>query len=176
MIIMLNGSFGVGKTTTAEALQHALPHAMLFDPEEVGWLLRALTKGVQYPHEATDDFQDLGLWPTMTVLTAEQLYRHYRRPLIVPMTIVKQPYLDAIRSGFARITPHVFHFCLTASLPAIHRRLLERREQAGGWPWRMAEQCVPALQSQRFAEHIDTEQRSPADVVEHILERIHGVV
>jgi len=36
MIILINGSFAVGKTTTAELLVQRLYHCMLYDPEIVG--------------------------------------------------------------------------------------------------------------------------------------------
>ena len=40
MIIMLNGAFGVGKTSTALLLKSKLPNSMIYDPEMVGYLLR----------------------------------------------------------------------------------------------------------------------------------------
>jgi len=40
MIIWLNGTFGVGKTTTARELAATMPDTRLFDPEMVGYLLR----------------------------------------------------------------------------------------------------------------------------------------
>lgn len=36
MIIMINGAFGVGKTTTAQALNEELANSMIYDPELVG--------------------------------------------------------------------------------------------------------------------------------------------
>jgi len=40
MIILLNGSFAVGKTTIAELLVQRLYHAMLYDPEIIrGWFV-----------------------------------------------------------------------------------------------------------------------------------------
>jgi adenylate kinase family enzyme len=42
MIIWLNGTFGAGKTTTARELVATTPGARLFDPELVGYLLRAI--------------------------------------------------------------------------------------------------------------------------------------
>ena len=36
MIILINGSFAVGKTTAAELLVQHLYHSMLYDPEIVG--------------------------------------------------------------------------------------------------------------------------------------------
>jgi hypothetical protein len=115
---------------------------MIFDPEEVGLMLRAITHGIRLPHEDTGDFQDLALWPVMTVLTTERVYQHYQRTLIVPMTIIKPSYFREIKAGLARISPPLHHFCLIASLSTIQSRLLARGEKAGGWPWQMAEKCV----------------------------------
>ena len=41
MIIMVNGAFGAGKTSVANELLRRLDGAMLFDPEEVGFMLTA---------------------------------------------------------------------------------------------------------------------------------------
>ena len=64
MIIVLNGSFGVGKSSTAEALLARLPNAMIFDPEIVGQMVRFITLNVRKGHEDTDDFQDIAMWRT----------------------------------------------------------------------------------------------------------------
>jgi deoxyadenosine/deoxycytidine kinase len=42
MIIMINGPFGAGKTTTAQLLQAHIPNSMIFDPEEIGYMLKIL--------------------------------------------------------------------------------------------------------------------------------------
>lgn len=39
MIIWINGSFGVGKTSTAELLKKELDNSIMYDPEEIGGLL-----------------------------------------------------------------------------------------------------------------------------------------
>lgn len=36
MIIWINGPYGVGKSTLAEALQQKLPNSFLFDAEQIG--------------------------------------------------------------------------------------------------------------------------------------------
>lgn len=172
MVIMLNGSFGIGKTTTAQALVQCLPHAMIFDPEEVGMMLRAMTHGIRSPHEDTGDFQDLALWPAMTVLTAERVYQHYQRTLIVSMTIIKPSYFQEIKAGLAHVSPPIHHFCLTASLPIIQHRLLARGEALGGWSWQTAEKCVWALRGPAFEEYIDAEHQPTAAIVQQILQRV----
>lgn len=36
MIIWINGSFGVGKTTIAERLKDKIRESIIYDPEEIG--------------------------------------------------------------------------------------------------------------------------------------------
>ncbi len=172
MIIMINGSFGVGKSTTAAALVQRLPDAMLFDPEDVGQLARYITRDVRSLAEDTDDFQDIAIWPPLGVATAQQLLQHYRRTLVVPMTLIKRSYFDAIHGGFAALGP-VRHFCLVAPLAVVQQRLFARGDAGpGSWPWRKAMECVPLLHDPYFVEHIDTEHCSTDDVVKHMLARI----
>jgi len=172
MIIMLNGPFGVGKSTVAQLLHHQLPHSMIYDPEIIGAALRALTDGIGSPAEETDDFQDIALWPSLTVLVATQLYQHYRRHLIVPMTIVHPVYFATISAGFASISPPLYHFCLVASPASVYTRLRARGGDSTEWPWRKSQHYIPRFTDQRFQIHIDTEQQSPDAIVQVILEHI----
>jgi len=171
MIIMINGSFGVGKSTTAAALAERLPEAIIFDPELVGHFARYLTNGLRTGAEDTDDFQDIRMWPQLTIDTARQLVQCYGRPLIVPMTLANRSSFEHIRAGFAALAP-VYHFCLVASLPTIQGRLQSRGDAPGSWPWRKAEQYGPRLNDPTFATHLDTEQHSVAEIVEQVLARL----
>lgn len=40
MIIMINGAFGVGKTTISTELVKVVENSMLYHPEEAGYMLR----------------------------------------------------------------------------------------------------------------------------------------
>jgi len=42
MIVMINGAFGVCKTTGAKGLLAPIPDRMLYDPEDVGQILRTI--------------------------------------------------------------------------------------------------------------------------------------
>ena len=57
MILWLNGTFGVGKTTTSRCIAEVSAEWHPFDPEWVGYMLRANLDGVPF-----DDFQDLAAW------------------------------------------------------------------------------------------------------------------
>lgn len=69
MIILINGSFVVGKTTIAELLVQRLYHSMLYDPEIVGSGLAYIIK----PIETFTDFQDLTAWRPLVLETARVL-------------------------------------------------------------------------------------------------------
>ncbi|HSH80161.1 MAG TPA: AAA family ATPase, partial [Herpetosiphonaceae bacterium] len=92
MIVLLNGPFGIGKTTTAHLLVERLPDAMLLDPEEIGTFVRRLVS----PIEQRDDYQDHALWRVLFVEVAGLLRETYGRTLVVPMTIWRRDYFAAI--------------------------------------------------------------------------------
>lgn len=169
---MLNGSFGVGKTTTAQALLDVIPNALLYDPEQVGYLARAITKEARSIAEETADFQDIRIWRPLVVAAAEQLIRHYARPLIVPMTLANPAYLDEIKNGFSAFDRQVYHFCLTASLQTIHSRLRERGDSPESWCWRKAIEYAPMFSDARYAIHIDAEHNAPSEVISQILSHL----
>lgn len=88
MIIMINGAFGAGKTTVANRLLERIENSMLFDPEEVGYMLRnIITNNIKTAEEKTDDFQDIEIWKSLVVQVAKAIIMKYRKNLIVPMTI-----------------------------------------------------------------------------------------
>jgi hypothetical protein len=96
-IVMINGAFGVGKTTLAGEILRRQPEWMLFDPEEVGAMLWRVCP------ETRGDFQDLGAWAPLVVETARVLARSYGRSLVVPMTLTEN--FRTVFDGFAGIAP-----------------------------------------------------------------------
>lgn len=171
MIIMLNGAFGVGKTTTAKQLAAELPNAMIYDPEIIGFFIKRLYKVVPLGKD-TGDYQDLAIWRKLTVITAWLLRLRSRRTLIVPMTLAWPIYFREISSGLRRVDPDLHHFCLTAPLPTIEQRLLARGEEPGSWVFQQMQRCVTTLATPEYALHIDTDRHDVADVVRIIRTRV----
>jgi chloramphenicol 3-O-phosphotransferase len=170
---MINGAFGAGKTSVANAFLQRMENAMLFDPEEVGYMLRTvIPEHVKLAEERTGDFQDLTLWPTMTVHTAEQLQRTYGKDLIVPMTIVNKTYFQYILDGFKKIDQETQHFCLAAKKETIHHRLLERGEPEGNWCFQQTERCLAAYEDESFGKFIQTDDLSVEEIVDEIMNEI----
>ena len=173
MIILVNGSFGVGKSTIAELLVNRIPNSLMYDPEIVGACLSDIVR----PIVQFEDFQDLTMWRTLTITTAQLLKHTYRRTLVVPMTIWYQPYFHEIISGLKQFEPDLFHFCLAATTKTIFERLEGRRSEhtseAYEWICQRVEGCVDAFQSPIFAVHIGTDARVADEIASEILSNLH---
>lgn len=170
MIIMVNGSFAVGKSTVADILVQRLYHSMLYDPEMVGYGLQPIIR----PVETFTDFQDLTVWRSLAVETARQLKQVYGRTLVIPMTFWHRPYFEEITGGLKAIDPHFYHFCLTARKETLLQRLAQREhtDQARAWILERIERCVPAFESPIFRTQIPTDEKMPEEIVEEILAAI----
>ena len=82
MIIWINGTFGVGKTTTSEIVADTTEWRT-FDPEHVGYMLAANLRDQQI-----SDFQDLAPWRSLVPTVAEELFRFTGQPLIAVQTVL----------------------------------------------------------------------------------------
>lgn len=168
MIIFINGSFGSGKTTIANKLVERIPGALLYDPEEVGFMLRAILKPIDW----SGDFQDYAMWRKLVPDIAGLLLDEYNRTLIVPMTIWREDYFKKVTDDLSHIDYNFFHFCLTAPLEVLNERLRARGEQAeGDWVYGQVEKCVKAFESDVFNEKLDTVVLSPDEIVSRIISR-----
>lgn len=173
MIIMINGAFGVGKTTIATMLQNEIANSMIYDPEEVGYLLRNVVPvDIKKAESPTGDFQDLALWKELTVEMAQHLMKNYQRHLIVPMTIRKFDYFQFIYDGFKQIDEATYHFCLSASKETIYERLRLRGEEEGNWCFQQTDKCLKAYHTYDFSEYIDTENMTVETIVHTIKEKL----
>lgn len=177
MIIMINGAFGSGKTSAAQMLQPLIPDSMIFDPEEVGYMLRkTISEDVCFENERTDDFQDLELWRILTVKTVLELKSKYKRHLIVPMTIYKADNFDYIFNGLRSIDQDFFHFCLLASEDTIKNRIENRGDTFGTWYQNHTKAGVIAFRDIKFQEHIDTDHLETEDIINIILLKIARIM
>jgi len=119
VIIWLNGGFGAGKTTLAEELHRRLPHAVVYDPEDVGVMLWKWMR-------PNGDFQHLPSWRELVVATALSLRRHHADTLIVPMTLIRDAYRAEIFGGLAAAGEEVLHVFLDLDAGVLRQRLNAR--------------------------------------------------
>jgi hypothetical protein len=174
MVIFINGSFGIGKTTVSRLLVQRLPHSVLFDPEPLGVVLLRMSS-VWPSKTRVDDFQDLAIWRAMSVRLLGLVCR-LRRVVVVPMAFSNATYLGEFLSAARRRDGETFHFCLTAPLAVVRERLRSRELRRGPTEWqlRRAEECCTAHQRPEFGEAVPTEGRSPQAVAREILERVRA--
>lgn len=174
MLVWINGAFGAGKTQTAFELHRRLPDAHVADPELIGFAIHKML-----PARARGDFQDRPQWRAAVVATLADAVAAHDGPVIIPMTLVNPDYFDEIMGGLSEAGVAVRHFSLVASPDTLRRRLRTRsgywlgravgRDES--WAMQQIDRCVTALESDRFAEHVDTDDRTVDEVVEDVAAR-----
>ena len=170
MIVFLNGSFGVGKTSVAKALSPLVERSVRYNPEIFpdGWLWR-LPRFIRLENRDTGDYQDMPLWRELTARSIGAM-RRLAPVVIVPMAFSNLAYLREIMAKARRADPDVRHFCLTAPLEVVEARL-RRRDDAPfhlEWQLRRAKTCCEAHKSADFAVRIDATTATPEQIARDI--------
>ncbi|MFI6085273.1 AAA family ATPase [Streptomyces sp. NPDC051217] len=175
MIVWVNGSFGAGKTTLVAELHSRWPDALVYDPEQVGLLLRDI---VDVP---TGDFQDLPLWRSQLVSVALGLLKEYERPILVPMTLVHPLYVSEVFGGLAAAGVTMHHFFLKVPADVLERRLRARvvapddpESQAAGLAWVMERmvRCVAAADTMPAGTVFLDGERPTAELADDLLKQV----
>ena len=177
LVVWINGAFGIGKTTVAAELVRCLPDAILFDPEELGVVLRAVVPAA----EQTDDFQDIPAWRVTTLAAVSSLAWSRAGAVVVPMTLVDGRYFDEIVGGVRRAGVSLLHVALVAPRDVIEARLRARsgmarvteqsstrRHATEHWGIDRINACVAALGHTQFARHLDASTATPEELAHEI--------
>ncbi len=170
MIVWLNGTFGVGKTSTAGELVSLLPGARIFDSECVGLMLRHVLT------EPVEDFQDWPPWRSLVVQAAVQVLGFVGGTLVVPQTVLVQDYARQIFGGLSDAGVPVMHFVLHAREDELVRRITEDAgEDRGAKDWRLDhvakyQAALPWLRED--GEILDTTSVSVSEVARDLAARV----
>jgi hypothetical protein len=169
-ILLINGPFGVGKSTVASLVVEQIQSAMLFDPEIIGEFLHRLV----VPKALFGDYQDLPLWRHLTVDVAHRLHSDCDRDLIVPMCIWRYDYFREITDGFRASGSDLICLRLTCSPESLRSRILGRSDEDGGHEWCLThlESGLAAANDPRFGIQVDTEGRMPIEVTMVIVDHL----
>lgn len=178
-VIWINGTFGAGKTTLAEALHARLPDALPFDPEYVGYLLARWT-----PPASTDDFQDLELWRHLVVEFAVGMVRQYQRPLVVPMTLINPSHRQDVLGGVQAAGVPLVHVFLHLDREVLRHRITEQvldaedaDADASARAFRLAhvDQGMAAVDGLPAGTLLlRSDEQDPSQLAEAVLSRLHG--
>jgi hypothetical protein len=169
MIVWVNGTFGVGKTTTTREICSLVPQAKVFDTEHVGFMLQHVLASVP-----VDDFQDWRPWRGLVVESAVQILEYVGGVLVVPQSVLVEQYWQEIRAGLDKAGVPVRHLVLHADREVIARRIDSDTVEAGAAQWRhdhldAYEAARPWLA--REAEVIDTNHASAREAAREIVAR-----
>jgi predicted kinase len=127
VIIWLNGTFGVGKTSTADRLAALIPDGRVFDPETVGAMLRA-----NLADRPVSDFQDWPAWPPLVAAALIEITRMTGQNVIAPQTVLKREHLDQVLVPLRVAGLEVFQVLLDAD-EAVLRSRIEGSDEAMAW-------------------------------------------
>jgi chloramphenicol 3-O-phosphotransferase len=168
VIVFLNGSFGVGKTSVARALKRYLG-AAIYNPEITGGVIRSLPHWLGLTNQKSGDYQDMPLWRNGTV-AGIRLVRSVRPVVIVPMAFSNRAHLDEIMGKVRSFDSDVQHFCLVAPFDVVETHLRQRGDAPKHLTWqlRRAKVCCEAHKSPEFAIRIESVDREPDEIAREI--------
>ena len=172
MIVWINGTHGAGKTTTAALVQQLIPDSRVFDAEKVGETLMDITPGLP----ATDNFQHWPPWRPLVVETARRVLDYTGGTLVMPMTVLVEPYWREISAGLARHAIPVRHFVLHADRATLRERI--EREHSPPSPFRLSH-LEPYSEAARAwlhdeAEVVDTTHLTATQAASRIADAVTG--
>ena len=169
MFLLLNGSFGIGKTTVAQVLESSVAGSRIYNPEDVGFVLRRLPPILLGRTRLPSDYQDIGLWRKLIVRGARRAHRG-ARIVIVPMAFTNLAYFEEFAKGL-RGRGDVQRYCLVAPLDTVRNRLSHRARSEGraltDFELQRSAECVAAHADPLFGTPIDATP-PPAEIVAHI--------
>jgi hypothetical protein len=154
VIIWLNGTHGAGKTTTSALVQALIPDSRVFDAEKVGETLMDIKPGLP----ATDNFQHWPPWRPLVVETARRVLEYTGGTLVIPMTVLVEPYWREIHDGLTAHSIPVRHVLLHADQDTLRGRI-ENDTVMGFSDFRMRHLAL-------YADAYDSWLRDEAEVVD----------
>ncbi|WP_285724474.1 AAA family ATPase [Psychromicrobium xiongbiense] len=171
MIVWLNGTHGVGKTTTSALVQQLIPHSRVLDAEKVGETLMDISPGLPQ----TDNFQHWLPWRQLVVETAHRVLAYTGGTLVMPMSVLVEDYWREISAGLAHYSIPVRHFVLHADQDTLRRRITE--DAVLGISAFRLKYLEPYAEASRTwlhdeAEVIDTTHLTPAQVARQIADAV----
>lgn len=161
----------------AHELARRLPGSIICDPEEVGFGLHRMT-----PRHLRADFQEFPSWRSGVREVLDLVLNRHDGVVISPMTLVDPRYFDEIVPSLVDLGHDVRHFALMAERETVLRRLQERGyghvvQRVTGravslrretFAISRLDDCLAALQDDKFRERIWTDRISVKQVAEAV--------
>ncbi len=171
MIIWINGTHGVGKSTTSPLVQELIAGSQIFDAEKVGETLMDIRPGLPM----TDNFQHWPPWRPLVVDTARRILDYTGGTLVIPMTVLVEEYWREISTGLASHGIPVRHFVLHADQGTIRARIAGEHPIPSAFRLRYLEPYAEAARTwlHQEADVIDTSHLTQAESAALIAAAVH---
>ena len=170
MIVWINGTHGAGKTTTAALVRQLIPDSRVLDAEKVGETLMDITPGLP----GTDNFQHWPPWRQLVVETARRVLDYTGGTLVMPMTVLVEPYWREISAGLAHHAIPVRHFVLHADQETLRGRIAGEHPVPSPFRLHYLEPYAEAARTwlHGAAEVVDTTHLTPAQAAQRIADAV----
>lgn len=143
MIIWINGSFGVGKTATAEELHKSIKDSYIYDPEMAG---EFIWDNSPQCISGKGDFQDIPMWRDFNYSMLKYIHENYSGTIIVPMTLTNKEYYNQIIERLINEGVPLKQYILIAKKSVILERLSKRGESDNSWVVQQVDRCLNAFE------------------------------
>lgn len=170
MIIWINGPYGVGKSTLAEALREKLPNSFIFDAELVGDAVRE-NMPKQFFKETYEEFS---LWHEMCARLLAELDAVFDGCVFVPMTLKRQESYGAIIGGLREAGVQAVSIMLEADRDTVHDRILARGEEEDCWCMLQIPDCLDKQCDFPCDLRLNTVGKSVEELANEVI-RIYGL-
>ncbi len=171
MIVWINGTHGVGKTTASRLVQELISDSRVLDAEKVGETLMDIEPGLP----TTDNFQHWPPWRPLVVETARRVLDYTGGVLIMPMTVLVQEYWREISTGLRHYGIPLRHFVLHADEATLRERI-QSDTDLGPSAFRFGLVAAYTEAARTWlhdeAEVIDTTSLTPSDVARILAEAV----
>ena len=162
MILIINGSVGVGKTSTAEALHRKFEKSVNLDGDYIGFV---------HPFEIYDDTRIDRLYRTLALLVRFYQGEGYQN-FVINYVFEAPESLQALLDLLSALDPDIHTFWLTCAPEEQRRRILARSSDDHDWELQRFPE-LNAIQQAAAARgfigrQVDTTGKTPAEVVDSI--------
>ena len=173
MILWINGAFGSGKSSVAEAINKKISRSFVYDPEQVGYFLWNV-----FPDEMKrkGDFQHIAIWREFNYKILKHINDNYNGVIIVPMTIYIKQYYDEIIGKLIADGVSINHYILSATKQTIVNRLLQRGDSENDWAAQHIDACINAYETDISEVKIITDDKSIDEICSEIINRFEITV
>ena len=171
MIIIINGPCGIGKTSTAWALNELFDRAVMLDGDFIGAV---------HPMEIHDPQRVAYLYKTLAHLVGYHRREGGYRNFVINYVFEEPSSLTALKDRLAEFDGRIHAFRLVATNESIEARIRGRETEPGELAWylnRYKELVAiqeTAAQQGDLGAVIDTTERTVSEVATEIFRLAHG--